>query len=369
MPETTESTALKEMFNAERYHGIARELAKLAPAFDRKRFLTLVLDGHGERALMARMRQAAIAVRAALPGSYPQQLAVLRALAPRVQHGFVAIFLPEFVTVAGMNDFKSSMAALRFFTRFGSAEFAIRPFLQRDQAGVLAVMERWATDEDEHVRRLASEGCRPRLPWGLRLANLVRDPSPLAPILEQLKDDPSLYVRKSVANNLNDIAKDHPAWVLARLESWDLSSTRTAWIARRAARTLVKRGDSRALRLFGVTAAIGLHAKLVISPRKLALGEIVRLEATIRSTASRAQRLVVDYVVHYVKSNGSASAKVFKWTELDLAAGASVSLRKRQVVRDFTTRRHFAGQHLVELQVNGQRLAANKFTLVLPPAR
>lgn len=354
---------LKEWFNEARYRRIARGVAALAPAFDRPRFLSLTLDGLSERTLMQRLHQTAIAWHAALPGSYRDQLAVLRRFAPQVDHSFVAVALSDFVATYGLEDFEASLPALRFFTPFGSAEFAIRPFLLRDQARTLAVMLTWTRDSDEHVRRLASEGCRPRLPWGARLVELVRDPAPLAPILEALKNDGSLFVRKSVANNLNDIAKDHPDWVLERLESWDRASPHLAWIAKRASRSLIKKGNPRALALFGAGQKAAVRATLSLRPARVALGESITLAADITSTTRENQRLIVDYVVHYVKASGRTSVKVFKWTELDLPPRAKATLTKRQTIRDFSTRRHFAGKHVVELQINGRKVAATAFLL------
>src|SRR5690606_38553575 len=138
-------------------------------------------------------------------------------LAPRLKSGFATLILPEYVALYGADHFDTSMAALKLFTTFGSSEFAVRHFLQRDLSRTLAVMETWAHDENEHVRRLASEGCRPRLPWSFHIKPLKLDPTPLGSILDALRDDPSLYVRRSVANNLNDITKDNPAWVLDRI--------------------------------------------------------------------------------------------------------------------------------------------------------
>lgn len=365
MPAASSDGAFKHWFDATRYRAIASEVAALAPGFDRKRFLALTLDGLDARSLMQRMRQTSVALHAALPGTYREQLAVLRTLAPRLQHGFVGVVLSDFVAQFGRDDFEASLDALRFFTRYGSSEFGVRPFLLRDQTRTLAAMLEWTRDEDEHVRRLASEGCRPRLPWGQRLPELIRDPAPLAPILEALKDDASLYVRKSVANNLNDIAKDHPGWVLARLESWDRSRPHLAWIAKRAARTLIKRGHPQALALFGVGAAAKLRATFSACPARLRLGGVLTLTTTVTSTARRAQRLVVDYVVHYVKSSGKTSEKVFKWAELELGPRASATLVKRQTIRDFSIRRHVAGKHRVELQINGRRVTATAFHLLV----
>lgn len=364
MAETeTPAFELKGWFNRDRYRSLADELSAIAPAFNAKRFVELTSNGLEERSLMQRLRQTTLAIEGSLAGSFQSKVDVLRELAPRIEHSFVAVFLSDFVAQYGLDDPKFSLGALRDFTRFGSAEFAVRPFLVRDQKATLAVMGKWTQDRDEHVRRLASEGSRPRLPWGLRLQSLIRDPSPLAPILEALNCDDALYVRKSVANSLNDITKDHPEWVLSRLKSWDLESAHTAWIAKRACRTLIKRGDPKTLKLFGFHGTAAVKAQFKVAPRRLTLGDTLTLEASVTSASSKPQRLAIDYVIHYVKANGNALAKVFKWSELELAPGESVCLRKRQTVRNFTTRTHFAGRHLVELQINGARSAQASFDL------
>ncbi|MFN0079197.1 MAG: DNA alkylation repair protein [Prosthecobacter sp.] len=369
MPDESHPPQLKDWFDEARYHAIARELAQIAPKFDAKTFLKLVLDGLADRTLMQRVHQCAVAVAAALPGTYQQKVRLLQKLAPKIGHEFVTIFLGDFVATFGGEDFDFSLEALRFFTVFGSSEFAVRPFIVADQARALKTLEQWTNDPDEKVRRLASEGSRPRLPWGMRLTALVRDPAPTAAILEALKDDESLSVRRSVANHLNDITKDHPDFVLQRLEAWDLERAHLRWIARQACRTLIKRGHPRALKLFGFGKKAEVVATLNASPPRLALGERLTLAAAITSTSSHAQRLAIDYVIHYVKASGASAEKVFKWTELDLPARASLELVKTQVVRDFTTRKHYPGEHRVDLQINGQRMAAAVFVLKQAPAQ
>ncbi len=364
MSDASESAPqLKEWFDEARHQVVARELASLTPKFRAEVFLQTALEGLEARTLMQRVHQCAVAAEAALPGAYQQKVAVLRKLAPRLGHAFVAIFLCDFVATFGRDEFDFSMEALRFFTPFGSAEFAVRPFLVEDQARALQTMRQWALDPDEHVRRLASEGSRPRLPWGLRLAALVRDPAPTLPILEALKTDDSLYVRRSVANHLNDITKDHPDFVLQLLEGWELEKAELRWIAKHACRTLIKRGNPRALKLFGFGKKAEIIAGLHTSPKVLALGDRLTLNAAITSTSTRAQRLVIDYVIHYVKAGGGAFEKVFKWTETSLAPQATLALAKSQVIRDFTTRRHYPGAHRVDLQINGQRVAQAEFVL------
>ena len=353
---------LKDLFDAARYRQTAAQLAALHPRFDTVRFLHHALDGLAERELLARLHRTAEAFHLALPLPLGEQLAVLRAHVPQIGHGFVAIWPCAHIARHGIDD-PATLDALKFFTRFGSAEFAIRAFITRDPVATLAVMLRWADDSDEHVRRLASEGSRPRLPWGGNLTALIADPSPTLPILTALRADPSLYVRKSVANHLNDITKDHPELVLDFVANWDRTDARTAWIVRHALRTLIKRGHPRALALLGAGASPKLDAHFKVGPARLALGGTLGLTARLVSTHTRAQALIVDYVVHYARPGGASAEKVFKWKQLSLAPGETVTLSKRQVIRDFSTRRHHPGRHRVELQINGRRLAAGAFSL------
>lgn len=358
--------ALKEIFDAACFRAVAAKTAAIDPKFDRKKFLRLALAGLDELSLMQRLRRMSETLHATLPASYPRALAVLRKLAPTIDRGFVTLALCDYVGRYGRDDFDRSLDALKFLTPFGSAEFAVREFLRLDLPRALATMETWSRDADEHVRRLASEGSRPRLPWSFRLDALVADPSPTAPILESLRADPSPYVRKSVANHLNDITKDHPALVLDRLEGWPLDDARARWIARHALRTLIKRGDRRALAVIGAgePPEVAVHG-FTLAPARLRLGERLTLAFRLASRAARPQRLVVDYRVHYVKrTEGATSGKVFKLRELTLAPGETVSLARSQVFRDFTTRKHHPGRHDIEILVNGESLARDSFELV-----
>jgi 3-methyladenine DNA glycosylase AlkC len=356
--------ALKDWFNVARYRQIADLLAAAHAEFDRRRFLAVATAGLEELTLIQRVRRATDACHATLPSDFPRAVGILQRIAPHVQHGFVGIFLPDFVGQHGHGHFDAAMAALKYFTPFSSAEFAIREFLKRDLSRTLAVMERWSRDENEHVRRLASEGSRPRLPWSFRLDPIVADPSLTAAILENLRADPSLYVRKSVANHLNDISKDHPDWMLARLKSWELTHPHTQWIAKRAARTLIKAGHQPALQLFnfGAKPAVKLAA-FTVSPARLKLGQTLEFSFTLTSTSRRPQPLAIDYLIHYVKASGGTGAKVFKLREVTLDPGTSQTVTKRQTIRDFTTRKHHRGNHRVEIQVNGRILARGSFIL------
>ncbi|MBR2690973.1 MAG: DNA alkylation repair protein [Aquamicrobium sp.] len=366
MTETQAAPALKEIFDRARLAYFARETAAIAPGFDAERFLSLATNDLDALGIMQRLRQTAVSFQATLPASYGEALEILDALAPRINHGFASIVLPEFVALFGQEHFDLSMRALHNFTRYGSAEFAIRHFLARDFERTLAVMVGWAEDDNEHVRRLASEGSRPRLPWSFNLKTLIADPAPTAPILEALKSDTSLYVRKSVANHLNDITKDNPDRVIERVRGWDLQDARTAWIVKHALRTLIKKGDARALHLIGSTGTPEVAVEhFAVKPARIQLGERIALEARMISTADSNQKLVVDYAIHYVKKSGTASRKVFKLKEIELAPAARTELSISQVVRDFTTRKHHAGHHRVELIVNGEVLSTSGFDLAL----
>ena len=366
MPDPAQSPALKEIFDRDRFRHIAGEMAAISPAFDERRFLAVATRDLDALGIMQRLRQGAVALHEALPLPYEEAVEALHALAPRIRHGFASIVLPEYVALYGEGHFDLSMRALAFFTRFGSSEFAVRHFLRRDLGRTLAVMRGWAEDDNEHVRRLASEGCRPRLPWSFRLAPLVADPSPALPILERLKADPSLYVRKSVANHLNDIGKDHPGLLVETVSAWDRADAATAWIVKHALRTLIKQGDPRALALVGTTGRARVRVEAFsVAPARLRLGGHVTVAAEIVSAADQPQRLVADYAVHYVKKNGAPSRKVFKLKTFDLPPGGRQALSIRRALRDFTTRTHNAGHHRVELIVNGEVLARGGFDLEL----
>ncbi|WP_235957433.1 DNA alkylation repair protein [Sphingopyxis microcysteis] len=344
---------------------IADAGAAASPRFDRAAFLAAATGGLEALSIMERVRHIADALRPALPADYDAALDVITVMAPRLTHGFQAVAVTEYVARYGLDDFDRSMDALAALTRFGTAEFAIRPFLALDADRALATMAGWTSSDDEHVRRLASEGGRPRLPWAARVPALKADPTRAADILEALKADPALYVRKSVANHLNDIAKDRPDWLLDRLADWPQVDPHTAWIIRHALRTLIKQGEPRALALIGVGHGAAVTVRnFVVEPAVVRLGDRIAIDAEITSTAAENQPLVVDYRVHYARAGGKSAAKVFKWKTFDLAGGEAVALRINQTIRDFTTRRHHPGRHTVELIVNGQTVGASGFELL-----
>ncbi|WP_095151268.1 DNA alkylation repair protein [Pseudomonas sp. Irchel s3b5] len=359
------SHALKEIFNVKRLEHIATEMTAVYPGFDAKAFLTLTQSGLADLSVMQRMARVSECLHAVLPLDYTASLEVLRALAPRLNSGFVSMCLPHYVARYGGHAFEQSMDALKYFTCFGSSEFAIRYFLRSDFERSLKRMHDWSLDDNEHVRRLASEGCRPRLPWSFRLEQVQAEPRLAVKILDNLKADTSLYVRKSVANHLNDITKDHPEWVLELIEGWSLDNKHTAWIAKHALRSLIKQGNPRALAIIGAGGKPEVDiSELQINPPVIGLGEKITLSFVVKSTVEDSQRLVIDYAIDYVKANGSTSAKVFKLKTLTLPGMASETVSRGQQIKELTTRRHYAGVHAVHIMVNGERLASTQFEIV-----
>lgn len=358
---------LKEMFNPAYYARLTQALVTAFPRLDQEAFLADALRDLHTRELNPRMRHTSEMLHKHLPGDYRSVVEGLKEVATRMPKGYTALLYPDFVGQYGLDDAAYSLEALRYFTSFGSSEFAVREFFRRDVAGTLAVMKGWAEDPSEHVRRLASEGSRPRLPWSFRLEAVLRDPELTRPILERLRADDALYVRKSVANHLNDFSKDHPAYMIALVSGWDQSHPHTAWIVKHASRTLIKKGNADSLAVFAFEAdpKVAL-ADFSLTPDPLRLGDVLEFSFALRSEKAQAQKLVVDYALHYCKANGQRNAKVFKFKEFTLAPHASESFSKRQRIIDLSTRKHYPGLHRLEVLVNGKVMAAAEFQLQIP---
>jgi 3-methyladenine DNA glycosylase AlkC len=355
---------LKHRYSKPYIASVARAVAAAAPRFDAAAFERTVLgNGWRDLELKDRMHRIAAALHAHLPGNYRQQLAVLERAAPEFG-GFEAMFFPDFVEQFGRDDYDASMEALEHFTRYSSSEFAVRPFLAAQPARTLARMLAWAGDDNEHVRRLASEGSRPRLPWGMRLPALIADPAPLLPILQRLRADPSDMVRRSVANNLNDIAKDHPEFVLDLARRWHGEGAATDALLKHACRTLLKRGNAGALRLFGHDDSAAVRVTgFRLDAARLAIGGTLGFAFTVTLAQREPAKLRIEYAVDFVKASGSTSRKVFKIGERGFAPRERARIERRHRFTDFSTRRHYPGAHRIAIVVNGVERAARMLRL------
>lgn len=331
-------------------------------------------DGWDQLELKGRMARVAGALVERLPKEPALALPMLEALAARVvapsRDGFLAMWLPHAVGSICAPDlerhFDTGLEALARTTSLASSEFAVRPFLELDAPRALRHFQAWTASDDAHVRRLASEGSRPRLPWAPALGAFKADPRPVLPVLEALRHDSSEYVRRSVANHVNDISKDHPElvrelatrWLAERPEHLD-----TRRLVKHACRTLLKAADSQTLALFGYAEVSGLAASaLVLSTPRLARGDVLEFTCRVKSSGAPLGRLRVEYLVHFQKANGSLRPKVFQLAEFD-EPRAVREVRRRHAFRDLSTRKHFPGPHRIELRMNGRVLAGADFEL------
>jgi 3-methyladenine DNA glycosylase AlkC len=365
---------LKNHFGSEIPKRIAGMISAVFSGFDADTFLTEALKGYEALDLTPRGWQIAKALRRHLPDEYPKAAEILIAsLGPKLdraeEQGMAPfLYLPHVLFVAeyGLDHFEISMQAQYELTQRFTAEFSIRPFLVRYPEQTLARLETWTNDPSPHVRRLVSEGTRPRLPWAPRLRGFQKDPRPVLAILERLKDDPELYVRRSVANNLNDIGKDHPALLVETARRWMNDATEERlWLIRHALRSAIKRGEPGALGVlgFGKKAKVAIR-NATITPKRPRVGGSVRIGFEVVNKGSRRQRVLVDFRVHFVKANEKTSPKIFKLKTVELAPKETILLGKTISLTEMTTRKHYPGTHRVDVVLNGTAEPLGWFELV-----
>jgi len=355
---------LKDLFFSDKFiMELGNATQDVYPDFDQTEFNHLIYgDDWESKELKQKMRHTTHCLEATLPKDYPIALNILTEVAPNFE-SFNAMVFPDYVECYGLDDWDTSLPALALFTKYSSSEFAIRPYLAKDPGKGMCYMNQWAKDENHHVRRLASEGCRPRLPWAMALSGFRKDPKPILPIMEALKDDPSEYVRKSVANNLNDISKDHPELVLDTCEQWYGQSYNTDWIVKRACRTLLKAGNKRALVLFGFGDPKHIVVQdLAFDRQTLTIGDDLRFTFEMRLETEEAHRIRLEYGVYFVKAKGKLSRKIFQIKEASFEPGRHTISRKHSF-KDLSTRKHYPGQHQISIIVNGVEKVTRNFEL------
>ena len=354
--------ALKHVYSRDLLTAFSMKISTVYPDFDKTYFLTAIFNQTWEKKeLKQRMRHITECLRIYLPNEYRAALAVLDQVATEC-HGLAYMFFPDFVECYGLKDWNASLPALARYTHCCSSEFAVRPFIIQDSTRMMQCMTAWASSEDEHLRRLASEGCRPRLPWAMALPEFKRDPSAILPILEQLKADPSEYVRRSVANNLNDISKDHPDKVLKIAEKWQGDNPSTNWIIKHACRGLLKQGHPRALALFGWLPATHVQIKnFTITTPEVKQGERLEFSFDLHSTLALG-RLRLEYGIDFMKANGQQRRKIFKISEADYQQSTK-NIQRYFSFKPISTRRYYLGAHKLVLIINGQVCAEQVFSL------
>lgn len=372
------------MYNKAFIDGLSKIITKAYPKFDSKKFKKLVFSSDWKaKELKERMRHISLSLQVVLPKDFEKAVKILKKVATDKnveainKVGFELMILPDYVEVFGCNErgykdnWDVSIDALVSFTPIASGEFAVRPLIIENPKKMMKVMLKWSKDRNQHVRRLASEGCRPRLPWAMSLPMFKSDSSMVnnmvLPILENLKNDPELYVRRSVANNLNDIAKDHPELVIKVLKRWSKTKTdEMKWLVKHGLRTLEKAGNPDALNLLGYSHKTKVKAKhFKIDKKKIKLGESLKMNLLITSTSNTPEEIVIDYIIHHKKANGKLSPKVFKWGKKTISKYENLELTKNHAIKEISTRKYHPGHHEIHIQVNGKIIAKEKFHLLV----
>lgn len=301
--------------------------------------------------LKARCRKISMSLGMYLPEDYKETLSILE---KSVTGFYFAFFFPDFVEVYGQDDvnWDLSISALERNTKYWSSEFAVRAFIIKDEERMMAQMRKWSKHKNEHVRRLASEGCRPQLPWGQAISKFKKDPTPVLPILEQLKTDTSTYVQKSVANNLNDISKTHPDLVISIAKDWYGKNKPTNWIVKHGCRTLLKKGNRDVLALFGYDDTTSINIQdFTLETTSISIGE--NLTFSFKILAKKATKTRLEYGIDYVKSNGKRNRKIFKISEVSLKENEKKSYMKKHSFADVSVRKHYPGIHSITIIING----------------
>jgi 3-methyladenine DNA glycosylase AlkC len=357
------ATELKEMFNTKFYEHLAVQFNNADVNFNRQQFIDAVTNGLENRSLNERLRFTTITLKNHLPENFKEAVQLLNTVIPNTAKGYTSLIFPDYIGQFGVHDFETSMEALAYYTQFGSSEFAIREFLKYDFDRTIEVMKLWTESPCHHIRRLASEGCRPRLPWAMAIPELKKNPNPILPILTILKSDSSEYVRRSVANNLNDIAKDNPQIVIEIARKWKGQAKETDAIIKHACRTLLKQGNTEILKHFGLDSSKATVANFKINTPKVAIGNHLEFSFSIQNNDEKPQTIRLEYAVYYLRQNGQLSKKVFKISERVFEQNQSSHINRKQSFKLITTRKFYAGEQKLSIIINGEEKESTIFEL------
>lgn len=362
---------LKNIYNKSFFDTFIGSIEEINPDFKTKSFRKVIHDNEWEdRELKQRMRHISVVLHSHLSGEYPKDLQFLLNLIPTLEKNGVNpdnleyIFLPDFIELYGLEHYEISIQAIEKVTQFVSCEFGIRPFILKYPKRLMKQMYIWSNHHHASVRRLSSEGCRPRLPWAMALPFLKKEASPILPILENLKADSSEYVRRSVANNLNDISKDNPEFVIKIAKKWNGKSENTDRLVKHASRTLLKQGNPELMHLFGFRGIEDLEIKnfTVLTP-EINIGNSFEFSFSLINKSSTDMKVRLEYGLYYQKANGSLSKKVFKISEKEYAANSETSIIRKQHFKPISTRKYHLGLHQIALVLNGVELDQYDFNL------
>ena len=371
----------KNMYNEQFLDRFAKDLKLVINDFDTHAFVAQVIDREWEnRELKQRCSHITTILGKFLPVDYKEAIAKILELLNYVekrQPDFSKIddkkfgltleyggILDNYIEQFGLDDYETSVKAIERITQFTSCEFVTHPFIVKYPDEMMKQMLVWSKHEHWGVRRLASEGCRPRLPWAMALPGLKKDPSPIIPILENLKNDPARFVRLSVANNLNDIAKDNSQMVIDLVKRWKGESQEVDWIIKHGCRTLLKQGNPEVLELFGFGAGgenIDIE-NFQISTSKVRVGDSLEFSFNLLNN-NKKTKIRLEYAIYYQKANGTLAKKVHKISEKEYAGNSIASITRKHSFKVVTTRKFHLGLHQVAVIINGKEFEQHDFEL------
>ena len=362
----------KNIYNEAFFDKFTVYFQKIKPDFNSKSFIKDIFkDDWKNKELKERMRHTTLTLGKYLPNDFEGNAKTIRRLIDYFEEDEIKessieyMFLPDFIEIFGIDYFDSSMLAIERITQFTSCEFAIRPFIIKHPKKTIEQMHKWSKHEHAMVRRLSTEGARPRLPWAMAIPNLKKDPTPILLILETLKNDSSESVRRSVANNLNDIAKDNPSIVISLAKKWIGKSTETDWVVKHACRTLLKKGDTEVLELFG----LGYSKDTIVENLKILtptvpIGEALEFQFDLINHSRTEQKIRLEYGLHYLKANDTLSKKVFKISEKTYPPLSKTPITRKQSFKIITTRKFHIGKHGLSIIINGKEFDMLNFDLI-----
>ena len=353
---------LKNVFDKKFVAELACDLKKAYPKFDQQDFIKDIFKkGWKDKELKQRIRHISENIQQGLPADYKKAIVLLKPISDNYS-GLQHLIFPDFVEYCGLDDLHTSIDAMAHFTENSSSEFPVRFFIIKYEKQMMAQMKKWVNSKNEHLRRLASEGCRPRLPWAIALPKYKKDPLAVLPILEKLKQDKSKYVRRSVANNLNDISKDNPNIVIKLAKKWHGISTETDKLIKHGCRTLLKQGEPKILQLFGFKPPKHIQLKKFKVTKEIKMGEEIEFAFSLNTDKKKLGLLRIEYIIEFVRQNNKTGKKVFKISEGHYTESERKIIKKHSF-KPISTRKYYAGKHSVSVVVNGVVLTTKTFII------
>lgn len=374
--------AFKNMFNEQLFDKFAKDLKLVITDFDTRAFVSQIMDDEWEnREFKQRIAHITTVLKKFLPADYKEAIAKIIEILDYVEKTIpdfskiddtkfgltleYGMILDNYVEQYGLDDYETSIKAIERITQFTSCEFATHPFIIRYPDAMMAQMLAWSNHPHWGVRRLASEGCRPRLPWAMALPDLKKNPAPIIPILENLKNDPAKSVRLSVANNLNDIAKDNPEVVVDLAKKWYGESKEVDWVIKHGCRTLLKCGNPDIMELFGLGSIrnISIEDFQILTP-EVKVGNSLEFSFNLLNNNKKKAKIRLEYGIYYQKANGTLTKKVHKISEKEYAENSTKQITRKHSFKVVTTRKLHLGLHQVAVIINGNEFEKHDFELI-----